>query len=239
MQDEEPDMQFAARAASDRPEWSHRALHTAANDLSGDQFRRLIDANVFGVIVSSSSGDIYEANDAFLKMVGYTRSELRAGEIDWRALTPSKWAAKDENAVREMAHSGIVSPYFKEYLHKEGHAVPISLSGVRILDSNNRKICVIIDLTALTANAMPFHEDLGRKSLPGTNLTFHEILGAARSRYGLTNREYEVLREILRGRSSMEMASTFHISTATISDHVRNLLQKLNIRGARPFACVL
>lgn len=215
--DEDP-----AGVRSNRPHWRGRALHAAAHDLSGEQLRRLIDANVFGVIVSSSSGGIYEANDAFLTMVGYTRSELEAGEIDWRALTPSKWAANDDNAVREMAHSGIVSPYFKEYVHKSGRVVPISLSGVRLLGSGDRKICCIVDLSAKA-----------EKPAAGTNVTLQDVVNATKSRYGLTNRESDILRELLRGRSNSEIAGVLHISATTVADHVCNVLRKLDVRARR------
>ncbi|WP_121324109.1 GAF domain-containing protein, partial [Pseudomonas aeruginosa] len=37
------------------------------------KIRRLVDANIIGIIVWSAGGEIAEANDAFLRMVGYER----------------------------------------------------------------------------------------------------------------------------------------------------------------------
>ncbi len=37
------------------------------------KFRRFVESNVIGVYVADFNGAIFEANDAFLEMVGYTQ----------------------------------------------------------------------------------------------------------------------------------------------------------------------
>ena len=44
---------------------------------------RLRDANVLGVVVVGERR-VYEANDAYLAMIGYSRDDLEAGRVDWR-----------------------------------------------------------------------------------------------------------------------------------------------------------
>lgn len=46
----------------------------------------------------------------------------------------------------------------------------------------------------------------------------------------LSPREYEVLRELARGRSNAEIASTLFVSEATVKTHVSNVLGKLALR---------
>ena len=41
--------------------------------------RRLVDANIIGILVWNAAGIILEANDAFLRMVGYEREDLFSG----------------------------------------------------------------------------------------------------------------------------------------------------------------
>ena len=55
------------------------------------KIRRLVDANVIGIIIFALDGTVIEANDAFLQMVGYDREDLAAGRIRWTDLTPPEW----------------------------------------------------------------------------------------------------------------------------------------------------
>jgi DNA-binding NarL/FixJ family response regulator len=46
----------------------------------------------------------------------------------------------------------------------------------------------------------------------------------------LTEREYEVLRQIALGRSNADIAHVLHITVGTVKNHVSNILDKLNAR---------
>jgi CheY-like chemotaxis protein len=63
---------------------ARRAHREAAAALrkSESRFRRLADAGIIGITVADVSGRIVDANDAFLKMVGYSREDLDAGRVD-------------------------------------------------------------------------------------------------------------------------------------------------------------
>src|SRR6185436_8063781 len=47
------------------------------------RFRKLVESNLIGIIFSGPNGTIVEANEAFLKIVGYTREDLISGELNW------------------------------------------------------------------------------------------------------------------------------------------------------------
>ncbi|MFB8001136.1 response regulator [Nocardia sp. NPDC056000] len=49
-------------------------------------------------------------------------------------------------------------------------------------------------------------------------------------RTGLTDREYEVLIHVASGRTNAEIASTLHVSIATVKTHIGHLLTKLDAR---------
>ena len=49
------------------------------------RFRWLVDSNCQGVMFWNTKGEITGANDAFLRIVGYTREDLEAGRINWAA----------------------------------------------------------------------------------------------------------------------------------------------------------
>ncbi|HEX3964555.1 MAG TPA: SpoIIE family protein phosphatase [Trebonia sp.] len=107
----------------------------------------LREANVLGVLMASEKG-VLEANDAFLDMIGYTRGDLEAGRITWDAITPPEWVATFNEAIEQMRRTGAALPYEKEFLHRDGHRVPV-LVGAAVLDHNPlRWTKFVVDLTA-------------------------------------------------------------------------------------------
>src|SRR5579864_4176016 len=54
------------------------------------KIRRLVDANIVGVLISDLAGRVIDANDAFLQMVRYTRNDLAWGRLNWTELTPAE-----------------------------------------------------------------------------------------------------------------------------------------------------
>src|SRR6185503_9781239 len=52
------------------------------------KIRRLVDASLIGIFIWDYDGRILEANDAFLRMVGYDREDLVSGRVWWTELTP-------------------------------------------------------------------------------------------------------------------------------------------------------
>ena len=56
------------------------------------RIRRLVDANIIGIIIWDLQGRILEANDAFLRIVGYDRDDLVSSGVRWTDLTPRRGA---------------------------------------------------------------------------------------------------------------------------------------------------
>jgi PAS domain S-box-containing protein len=123
----------------------HRA--EAAVEQNNLLLGRLREANVLGVVVSSDEG-IFDANDAYLAMIGRTRSDFESGRINWRAITPRKWAASDDDAVEQIRRTGTLRPYEKEYVHSDGHHVPVLLGAAAIDWNPLRWATFVVDLTA-------------------------------------------------------------------------------------------
>ena len=63
------------------------------NDLQEREakIRRLVDANIIGIFIWELGGRILDANDTFLRMVGYEREELVSGRVRWTEVTPPEW----------------------------------------------------------------------------------------------------------------------------------------------------
>jgi PAS domain S-box-containing protein len=112
------------------------------------RFQRLMDGNIIGVIVAGMQG-IFEANDVFLNMVGYTRKDLADGVIDWQKMTPPEYADRDEKGIKELQDKGFCSPIEKEYIRKDRTRIPILIGASLLSREPLRWICFVLDLTEL------------------------------------------------------------------------------------------
>ncbi len=90
-----------------------------------ERVRRLYDTNIIGTLIARTDGEILEANDYFLGLIGHTCEELERGELSWRALTPREWLPVSDHAIGQMRIHGTSAPYEKEYLRADGTRVPV------------------------------------------------------------------------------------------------------------------
>jgi PAS domain S-box-containing protein len=110
------------------------------------RYKRLFESNVVGMYFLRLSGEIIDANDLFLKMLGYTRQELEAGKLRWDELTPPDYAALDQQVILEVHKTGLALPWEKEYFRKDGSRLPV-LSGGGLIEGSNEGIAFCIDIT--------------------------------------------------------------------------------------------
>lgn len=108
---------------------------------------RLRETNVLGVVESTEDG-VQDANDAFLDITGYSRAELEAGQLSYRAITPAEWAGQDQSALAQLRSAGAFRAFDKEYIHRDGHRVPVMVAGAVIGRDPLRWVTFVIDLTA-------------------------------------------------------------------------------------------
>src|SRR3569832_1070662 len=78
---------------------------------SEGRLRRLVESDLLGVIFSDDAGNILEANDAFLAMIGSTREDLQAGRVRWRDMTPPEYVSIDDSSIAEARARGACTPY--------------------------------------------------------------------------------------------------------------------------------
>jgi formate hydrogenlyase transcriptional activator len=97
-------------------------------------------------IVSGEFDHIPEANDAFLKLVGYSREDLLAGRLHWPDLTPPEYSALDDLAHEEDLRFGACTPYEKELIRKDGIRVPVLVATAVLKLSPFRWITFVQDL---------------------------------------------------------------------------------------------
>ncbi|MCU0568837.1 MAG: response regulator [Oculatellaceae cyanobacterium Prado106] len=114
---------------------------------SESRFQRLVESNIIGSIISNFSGSLIDANDAFLRLIGYSRAELQAGALDWKQLTPAEFLPSDERAIAEARQTGSCLPYEKEYYHKDGSRIAVMIGFALLEDNSEQVVSFVLDLT--------------------------------------------------------------------------------------------
>lgn len=99
----------------------------------------------------------------------------------------------------------------------ENHKPIIGLAHYTVLDSNFK---IDICATAKYLNDQKEYETLFYKNISSSNL-----LGA------ISNRERDVIRLLISGKTSVEIAEKLCLSVHTINTHRRNILRKLNLKS--------
>lgn len=114
------------------------------------RFRRLVDSNIIGITIDDLDGNVREANDAFLALVGYTREDLEAGQLRWTTLTAPGFEEQNKRAVEELLATGSFAPIEIEYVTREGKRVPVLVGGTILRRDGERllEIAFVVDLTA-------------------------------------------------------------------------------------------
>ena len=177
------------------------------------QIGRLADLDIAGVAIGNHSGLLLEANDAFLRIHGYTRDELET--IDWHQFTPAEWLPLTL-LMRSLScdYSNSVS-YEKEHYRKDGSLVPIAIN-LQTICSGNLSLCTVIDRST---------------QQPSNQIIPQADFLAAKERFGLTHREHEVLTYVIDGSSNAEIADALVISRSTVTEHVQNILRKAGVEN--------
>lgn len=111
------------------------------------KLRRIFDLNVIGIVFWDLSGQLIDANDAFLRMVGRSRGELESGALRWYDMTPPEWQAQVPREVQELAETGALRPLQKEFFRKDGSRVPVLMGAATFAGKSDEGVAVIVDLS--------------------------------------------------------------------------------------------
>jgi PAS domain S-box-containing protein len=145
---------------------------------------------------------IVEANDAFLDLIGYSRQELQAGAIHWAGITPPEFAEADARALLELRETGVVRPFEKEYLRKDGSRVPVVIGGAITEQAPLEWTCFVIDESErkraeaeMRASEARYRSLFDRLPSPMwvydfESLRFLDVNQAAIDQYGWTREEF-------------------------------------------------
>jgi PAS domain S-box-containing protein len=110
-----------------------------------EKLRRAMEIETVGIIFFDMSGAITDANDAFLRMSGYSRDDLEQGNLRWDNMTPAEWMPHTLRAVEEFKALGRTIPYEKQFIRKDGSRWWALFSATRLDDDEGVEF--VIDIT--------------------------------------------------------------------------------------------
>ncbi len=154
------------------------AEQAAALRRSEARFARLVDAGIFGVMITDLSGRILEANDEVLRMLGYTRADLDEGRLRWDELTPPEWKDLTAELVATLRRAGVVAAIEKEYFRKDGTRVAVLVGSASL--EGDQQITFVLDISRQRRTA---------EALARTERVFRAIVQTSPDALSLLTRE--------------------------------------------------
>jgi PAS domain S-box-containing protein len=115
---------------------------------AGSLFNKLVQSDFIGICIRDGFGAFLDANDEFLRIIGYTREDLLAGLVRFAVTTPAEYHELYAAHIAEAVLHGTCTHYEKEYIRKDGSRIPVLCGYSRIQGSKDHYISFVQDLTA-------------------------------------------------------------------------------------------
>lgn len=132
-------LQLILLAIEDQTE---RRLAERALVRSEERMRRVLETDAVGVLFFDHSGRVLDSNDVFLRMTGYGREQIEAGELTWRSMSPPESVEESERQMDQLSESGSIGPYEKEYILADGSRRWMLFAGRDLGDGTIVEFCV-------------------------------------------------------------------------------------------------
>jgi PAS domain S-box-containing protein len=92
----------------------------------------LVESSIIGIGIGTLDGKLLDANDAWLKLMGYTHEEMLSGTLRWDKMTPPEYHEIDQWAVDQLTKTGVALPWEKEFIRKDGSRVAVLIGVVTL-----------------------------------------------------------------------------------------------------------
>ena len=84
---------------------------------------------------------------SFCHIIGYSKAEIESGAVKWDDITPREFDPLDAKAIDEVLQTGKATPFEKEYIHRDGHRVPVLLAVTASDTTGSDCLSFALDLT--------------------------------------------------------------------------------------------
>jgi PAS domain S-box-containing protein len=152
------------------------------------KIRRLVDANILGIVTWNIDGAILASNAAFLSMVQYDDEDVAAGRVRWWDMTPEDWRERAERALAEVIQTGTVQPFESEFFRKDGTRLPVLIGATLFKEGGHEGLAFALDLSnqkhaeaeIRTLKDQLYRENLALRDEVARVQMFEEIVGSSK-----------------------------------------------------------
>jgi len=131
-----------------------------------ERLERVLEVETVGVMFRDlNTGCIVDANDAFLKLTGYTRAEVEQRKLMWQNLTPPEYMDVSRAEIEKSMATGRVGPYEKEYFRQDGTRKWLLSAGSSLANNQCVEFCVDISDRKRAEQALRESEQRVRRKL--------------------------------------------------------------------------
>ncbi|MCA9041036.1 MAG: response regulator, partial [Planctomycetaceae bacterium] len=116
---------------------------------SDARFRRFVNSDIIGIVITDANNNITAANNEFLRMIDYSREELEENQIRWDKILPPEHREYDKATERLLAETGKRPPLEMEYIRKDNSRIPVYVGMTQLSDGESEKeaIYFALDMT--------------------------------------------------------------------------------------------
>ncbi len=111
------------------------------------KLRSLVESNILGMAVADLDGHIYDINDWFVHLLGYSKDELLSESFNWSQLMPPGNQEALGQVMKTILSTGALPPSEGEYLRKDGSRVPVLAAGTLLDRERHLMLGVILDMS--------------------------------------------------------------------------------------------
>lgn len=110
-------------------------------------FRSLFEYAPVGIALNAMDGRFVQVNRALYEMIGYGEDEFH--HLTYWDITPREYMEQESQQISFLYERGFYGPYEKEYVHKDGHRIPVLLNGslIKARDEQYFILSVIQDIS--------------------------------------------------------------------------------------------
>ncbi len=105
---------------------------------SEKKYRRLYETSQDGIMARDLKGNMVDCNQAYAKMLGYSRKELE--HLPVQRCLPAKWHEQRDRIVKKVLQTGRSIVFEREYRRKDGSVFPASVRTWRLTDGKGKVV---------------------------------------------------------------------------------------------------
>jgi len=110
-----------------------------------ERLERVMEIETVGIMFwDLNTGCMVDANNTFLSMMGYDRSDIDGRRLTWQKLTPPEYMDVSRREIEKFQATGRVGPYEKEYFRKDGTKRWLLFAGSSLGGNQCVEFCVDI-----------------------------------------------------------------------------------------------